>query len=425
MKTNNKQRLFEVMQKVDKTFKSKLNEDFNNNTQQYQIEFDNLKKEYGDNVINNFFTSGLPGYIDSRTRGNYSLDAIKQNLNHLKVNEELAVASDGGYYERPEYPIVVSREEAAEIKQITDSMARDLFSKEGITKVGPNDKLKYHIIQELKDNGIEMDYDDESGDYYFWIAKSEDVQLAKEELRLIVANLYDKVEDNVQNKVMTEAQQGINPKYTHFAVTKDDNKIVNGWEYGDIEPAELRQFKKDYFFNDLSEMGIDPRNINVVTAKYLQKSGINPLDTANWKQSTNESAVVENRGGFKRLVIFNIYDKNGSYLGDLDSIDERSREGEFYEGTKTEVLRTPEFQKFAQSKNITPEQVGQVKREYEYSMDGNILDTEYYAPSQSQELYDPKTNTWYNLSGQQMRDPSEYDRGGEGYTPFGDEGEDY
>ena len=60
-------------------------------------------------------------------------------------------------------------------------------------------------------------------------------------------------------------------------------------------------------------------------------------------------------------------------------------------------------------------------------MNGNPLEKQYYAPSQSEELFDPKTNTWYNLFGQSIRDPSEYDRnnGGEdGYTPFGDEGDD-
>lgn len=137
---------------------------------------------------------------------------------------------------------------------------------------------------------------------------------------------------------------------------------------------------------------------------------------------TFKPKLNEDRNGFKRLMVFSLYDKNGSYLGDIGPIDEENN----YMDTKSEVLATPEFQKFAQEKNITAEQIGQIKRDHEYSIDGNPLEKEYYAPSQSEELFDSKTNTWYNLSGQQMRDPSEYDRGGDhedGYTPFGDEGD--
>ena len=53
-------------------------------------EINNLKKEYqhlidtyGERIVSSFFTSGFDGFKDSRIRGNYSLDAIKQNLNHL------------------------------------------------------------------------------------------------------------------------------------------------------------------------------------------------------------------------------------------------------------------------------------------------------------------------------------------------------
>ena len=35
--------------------------------------------------------------------------------------------------------------------------------------------------------------------------------------------------------------------------------------------------------------------------------------------------------------------------------------------------------------------------------------------------YDRTTDTYYNRSGEQLRDMSEYDPFSEGYTPFGDE----
>lgn len=44
---------------------------------------------------------------------------------------------------------------------------------------------------------------------------------------------------------------------------------------------------------------------------------------------------------------------------------------------------------------------------------------EYYSPSDSYEYFDGET--FYNVSGQQLTDPSNYDTSSEGYTPFGDE----
>jgi hypothetical protein len=46
---------------------------------------------------------------------------------------------------------------------------------------------------------------------------------------------------------------------------------------------------------------------------------------------------------------------------------------------------------------------------------------EYYQPSDSYELFDEKENKWYNMSGQELRNPDEYNKNQEGYTPFGDE----
>ena len=44
---------------------------------------------------------------------------------------------------------------------------------------------------------------------------------------------------------------------------------------------------------------------------------------------------------------------------------------------------------------------------------------EHYGPSGSSEYTDGET--WYNRSGQQLRDPEEYNPHSDGYTPFGDE----
>ena len=49
----------------------------------------------------------------------------------------------------------------------------------------------------------------------------------------------------------------------------------------------------------------------------------------------------------------------------------------------------------------------------------NEMEKEYYPPSDSYEYFDG--TTFYNMSGDELRSPSEYCNSGEGYTPFGDE----
>ena len=76
-----------------------------------------------------------------------------------------------------------------------------------------------------------------------------------------------------------------NQNYSHFAVNKATNKIVNGWDYSEYDPSELRQFKKDYFDVDMVDYGFNPRDYKIVTGKYLLRQGIDPDDNNNWANS--------------------------------------------------------------------------------------------------------------------------------------------
>jgi hypothetical protein len=75
---------------------------------------------------------------------------------------------------------------------------------------------------------------------------------------------------------------GAFPKYTHFAVLKENNKIINGWDYRGYDSEELKLDKRHYFYDDIKDMQFDPKITKVVTAKYLQKQGIDPFNFANW-----------------------------------------------------------------------------------------------------------------------------------------------
>ncbi len=76
-----------------------------------------------------------------------------------------------------------------------------------------------------------------------------------------------------------------NQNYSHFAVNKATNKIVNGWDYSDYDPSELRQFKKDYFDVDMVDYGFNPKDYKIVTGKFLLRQGIDPNDNNNWANS--------------------------------------------------------------------------------------------------------------------------------------------
>lgn len=89
-------------------------------------------------------------------------------------------------------------------------------------------------------------------------------------------------------KTIKESFQN-NQNYTHFAVSKKSGKILNGWDYSEYDPSELRQFKKDYFDIDMQDYGFDPKSYKIVTGKYLLRQGVDPDDNSNWTNNDDEA----------------------------------------------------------------------------------------------------------------------------------------
>lgn len=128
-----------------------------------------------------------------------------------------------------------------------------------------------------------------------WSNESKQVRKSiKEAWKLSPSQQYDPVEDRdemrIMNKNMPNPQEKNesfknNQGYSHFAVNKATNKIVNGWDYSEYDPSELRQFKKDYFDVDLVDNDLNPRQYKIVTGKYLLRQGIDPNDNNNWANS--------------------------------------------------------------------------------------------------------------------------------------------
>ena len=90
-------------------------------------------------------------------------------------------------------------------------------------------------------------------------------------------------------KAIKESFQN-NQNYTHFAVSKKNGKILNGWDYSEYDPSELRQFKKDYFDVDMQDYGFDPKSYKIVTGKYLLRQGVDPDDNSNWANNDETNA---------------------------------------------------------------------------------------------------------------------------------------
>lgn len=80
----------------------------------------------------------------------------------------------------------------------------------------------------------------------------------------------------------SEESEVSNPNYTHYGVDKLTNKIVTGWDYSDIDKDELNQFKKDYFSLDIKNMGLNPKDVKILTKGSLIKQGLNPQKLSDW-----------------------------------------------------------------------------------------------------------------------------------------------
>ena len=88
-----------------------------------------------------------------------------------------------------------------------------------------------------------------------------------------------------QRHIRENNSHQIDPNYTHYAVNKLSGKIVNGWNYSDVDGSELREFKRDYFFQDLIDYDLNPKDYKILTKRNVEKLGIDINDWNNWANS--------------------------------------------------------------------------------------------------------------------------------------------
>ena len=73
--------------------------------------------------------------------------------------------------------------------------------------------------------------------------------------------------------------------FTHFAVNKQTNLIVDGWDYSGYDSEELKANKNDFFYSDLKDNGFNPKAYKILTFNYCKKYGIDPNNKVNWSNT--------------------------------------------------------------------------------------------------------------------------------------------
>ena len=73
--------------------------------------------------------------------------------------------------------------------------------------------------------------------------------------------------------------------YSHFAINKETNLIITGWDYSDYDNNELKEFRKDYFDMDLIDLEINPKNTKILIRKSIEKMNIDITNTINWQKN--------------------------------------------------------------------------------------------------------------------------------------------
>ena len=336
MKKNNKQRLFEVMSRLDKTFKPKLNEDITNidkrENLEYFLSYNNddiywkwVNDEISDNnaiqIIRDIDGIEYNPNIDYKKEySSMSEDIFKDDSATSKMFRDTAKAFDPkGYEER------LKKERPNQTEPEVKPKATNQFKKD-LNENPNNDLVEYEIpswaisalingdysgleddeitklndfIQEVtnahgnahfmiddiegKDNlGFQSynDIDNLGGDVYrLYIRPDEETNIKKQPFnKKLRGGEYYMKENNLNERKPAD----INPKYTHFALLKDSKKFVNGWDFKGVDPEDLKQDKMHYFFNDIIDMDINPKNVLVGTVKKFQKEGLDPFDSNNW-----------------------------------------------------------------------------------------------------------------------------------------------
>ena len=112
------------------------------------------------------------------------------------------------------------------------------------------------------------------------------------------AKMYEALKHSIdevkRNKLNETVDSGVSSD-THFAILKPINKIIFSWDYSGYDNSELRKFKKDYFMDDIVDMGFNPKEVKILTKVACLRQGINPEDESCWDNAYEYKVESINR----------------------------------------------------------------------------------------------------------------------------------
>lgn len=328
---NNKQRLFEVIGKLDKSFKPKLNEFYKDNYQDNYVDpiqfakqkargNEDYQKQIQDDAIE--YAGGIDNWNTlNNNEKDEVLRLVEPNMNEMfgwsqkeKDRKTLKQKIDQAKYE-------VSKSSPAATAFAQPGINNNFQQETELMRVRLNMlKSQMATVMELLPNlfndnqGFVTANLDSRGSKYNGLVLSKwtfvkdrdgiirldgkgntvdghDKEYLNQQLDGLLKNTNEAYgtpdplgshKAKQMNEMPNWGVNKANPAYSHFAVIKNSDKIVNGWDYRSYGQSELREFKKDYFYQDIIDSQINPKDVNIVTGKYLQKKGIDPYDYKNW-----------------------------------------------------------------------------------------------------------------------------------------------
>lgn len=126
--------------------------------------------------------------------------------------------------------------------------------------------------------------------------------MTKHIVRLTESDIHRMVKNATYRIIKEMAESGVDKNgNNYFAVNKRTGLIVYGWDYRDEDPSDLKSFKNDYFFIDLKDNDLNPKDYKIVTGKYLQRNGVDINDEMNCWSNNGEIPCAEERRQLNKL----------------------------------------------------------------------------------------------------------------------------
>jgi hypothetical protein len=95
---------------------------------------------------------------------------------------------------------------------------------------------------------------------------------------LAKAGIQIQINISIKHLKTKKMKNQANKHYTHFAVIKGTNVIVNGWDYRCTEDDDHKEYEK----MDIEDLGYYYKDVKVLSAKHLIRNNVNPYDYKNW-----------------------------------------------------------------------------------------------------------------------------------------------